>query len=1124
MFLYNLTLQGATAVSATAVGHYSGTKTQEVAVARQQRLELWRVDPSTGRLAIAHSEKMFARVRSIASLRLPGAGRDLIAVGSDGGALAVYGWEKDGWAPAAYHEFGRTGLRRNVAGQYVASDPRGRAVLVAATERAKIVYVVTRDAEARVQLASPLDAGRTAAGVCVDAVGVDVGFDNPIFAALEVGGDGTMLVYYELDLGLNHVVRRWSAAAGSGAHRLIALPGGNDGPSGVLVCGDGCVTWQHSTGTAVTAEIPQRSMADGGDGRTSLIVASAVHRMRGAFFILVLSEAGDLFKISVEWSAEDGVQRLGVAYFDTIGPAASIAILRAGFLVAAALDAGNHRVYQFTDLGESAEEGAFHPRAELQSLALVDEADAAAPLLASSVLRLTDEPAPQIYTLGGRGSLATLRIVRHGAEAGELAEAALPGTPQSVHAAGSLIAVSFADATLALSVGEEVAEVPDSGLATDEPTLALAELDGNGLAQITPRAVRHVHSDGRVSEWAAPATVSCAAANSRQCLVASNARVLCFELREPLDELRECTRELDAHATCLALASVPPGRLRAPFAAVGCTDSTVRLFALDDGPDAEEEEEEGEPRAAIATLACTAEPHSVALVDLGGSLTLLVGLVNGALLRVAVDRASGALATPRTRVLGARPVLIRSMPSRNAALALSSAPYVCHAVRGRVLVTPLAYDALDDAATAPTAGGGGGSDGLVAVAGDSLRILALDRLEAAPGDAAFNSAAIPLQQTPRAFALHPESRHFAIIECDRLPASESYTSLVRVVSPFTGESTHIKELPAGHAAVSLALVTLGGEYLLAVGVANGLTLKPRACTDASVHVYRWTTNGTCLELLHATQVDDIPQCLAEFGGQLLVSLGGALRLYALGRRQLLRKAHTAVAPNAIVAVRVLGERLFVADVNASVRLVVFASSTFRVLVDDALPRFVSTIHVLDPDTVVGGDKFGNLFVLRLPERVSSLLDADPSGARIIHARPRLLGAAYKWDVLAEFHIGDIPTSIDTCSLAPAARPAIFYTTLLGSFQVAIPFVSRSDQTFFCALERAIRDLAPPMSGRDHRTFRSSYIPVRAVIDGDLCETYFGLDNDARQAIANQLDRDDDDILKKLEDIRAMSAF
>ena len=80
-------------------------------------------------------------------------------------------------------------------------------------------------------------------------VGVDVGFDNPLFACLELDYDEVdedttsdtvdsltqTLTFYELDLGLNHVVRKESLELGQRgefANKLIAVPGGGDGPSG----------------------------------------------------------------------------------------------------------------------------------------------------------------------------------------------------------------------------------------------------------------------------------------------------------------------------------------------------------------------------------------------------------------------------------------------------------------------------------------------------------------------------------------------------------------------------------------------------------------------------------------------------------------------------------------------------------------------------------------------------------------------------------------------------------------------------------------------------------------------------------------------------------------------------
>lgn len=96
------------------------------------------------------------------------------------------------------------------------------------------MYILNRDAAANLTISSPLEAHK-AQTIIHSIVGVDVGFENPLFACLEVDyseadQDPTgaafesaekMLTYYELDLGLNHVVRKWSDVTDSRANMLI---------------------------------------------------------------------------------------------------------------------------------------------------------------------------------------------------------------------------------------------------------------------------------------------------------------------------------------------------------------------------------------------------------------------------------------------------------------------------------------------------------------------------------------------------------------------------------------------------------------------------------------------------------------------------------------------------------------------------------------------------------------------------------------------------------------------------------------------------------------------------------------------------------------------------------------
>lgn len=63
-------------------------------------------------------------------------------------------------------------------------DPRGRAILTAAIEKQKFVYVMERKEE-KLFLHSPREAHKSHS-VTIDAVALDTGSDNALFACLEM--------------------------------------------------------------------------------------------------------------------------------------------------------------------------------------------------------------------------------------------------------------------------------------------------------------------------------------------------------------------------------------------------------------------------------------------------------------------------------------------------------------------------------------------------------------------------------------------------------------------------------------------------------------------------------------------------------------------------------------------------------------------------------------------------------------------------------------------------------------------------------------------------------------------------------------------------------------------------
>ena len=95
---------------------------------------------------------------------------------------------------------------------------------------------MNRDNVARLTISPPLEAHKSHT-IFYSVFGVDCGFDNPIFAAIELDyseadldstGQATSeaqknLTFYELDLGLNHVSRKWSEQVDNGANMLAMV-------------------------------------------------------------------------------------------------------------------------------------------------------------------------------------------------------------------------------------------------------------------------------------------------------------------------------------------------------------------------------------------------------------------------------------------------------------------------------------------------------------------------------------------------------------------------------------------------------------------------------------------------------------------------------------------------------------------------------------------------------------------------------------------------------------------------------------------------------------------------------------------------------------------------------------
>jgi splicing factor 3B subunit 3 len=719
-------------------------------------------------VTILHQE-VFGIIRALMPFRLAGSPKDYILIGSDSGRIITMEYlpEKNTFQRIHCETYGKSGVRRVVPGQYIAVDPKGRACLIASVEKNKLVYVLNRDAQLNYTISSPLEAHKQ--GAIVFAVtSLDVGYENPIFAALEVDytevdQDPTgqqyetlpkTLVYYELDLGLNHVVRKWSDVVDRRSNFLLAVPGGADGPGGVLVGTEDWIYYKHQNRETFRVPIPKRKgipNEEKSQARKQIIIAGVMHKMKQTFFSLVQNEDGDIFKISFPLSEDRKLTGLKVKYFDTVPTATALCILKSGYLYTPT-EFGNQMVYKFEKLGDDDQEqdflsedfdedamqygqkALFTPR-PLENLSLADEIVSMNPIMGSKVVNLTGEDAPQIYTINGSGARSSFRKLVHGLDVNEMATTNSDKPVENVwttkittddqYARYIVLSYMGAKESTVLSIGESVEALPDSqtGFISKVRTLAVQQMGEDLLLQVHETGMRLIRPGGHTIDWKAPThrTIRQVATNARQVvLFLSNGELAYFEYAEGQLNEYEQRKRFDNNITCLAIAEVPEGRVRTDFLAVGADDNTVQIISLDENSTLERLSIQA--LSALPTSLCIVAMEDAAGQRLAQTLYLHIGLENGLYLRTILDTTDGSLSDTRRRFLGTKAVKLVQIEvqKQSCVLAMSSRSWLAYNQSAGLTLTPLSYPPLESAWRFSN-GDWGVDEGIVGVEGVNLR-------------------------------------------------------------------------------------------------------------------------------------------------------------------------------------------------------------------------------------------------------------------------------------------------------------------------------------------------------------------------------------------------------------------
>lgn len=1234
---YALTLEAASApTAAVTCNAIPGLKThnQQIFEARGERIYLHRITENADRTEVKIStvveQDVLGIVRGVSAFRIPGTTTDQLVIASDSGRVAMMNYDhaKNSFKRIHLETFGKSGVRRTIPGQYLANDPRGRCYMLASVEKNKVVYIVNRNSAAEVVISSPHEANQWAS-LCFGICALDTGWEHPVFAALEVDyndaeSDPTgemyrkrekQLVYYTVDLGLNHVVKSWSDVVDYSANLMFGVPGGQDGPSGVLVCCEDRIYYRHDKASPLCIPIPRRKGATEDPGRKRLIVAGCLHlsKARHEFFFLLQTEDGDVFKLTMDMEqdaqgrATSQPARLKLKYYDTFPVATTMLLIRKGYIYIAASNGGS-RLYHVNDLAddeevephnnftsddispdpaEDYEPNYFTPRG-LTFTSLAVEMPSLHPLMRTRVENLTNEDAPQIYAIQGTGSASQFKTIRHGLNITEIVSNSLGGIPfdnlwslrhrrSDPYHSYLLLSSAYGDRTIVLSIGDEVETMEDSPFLTNRATLTSALMGEGTLLQTHARGVRTINPQGQITTWDPPShrTIACASANDYQLLLGlSSSELVFFFMSEEgaLSQLEEMP-EMSGKITALSVGQTPKGQQQAKYAVVGCDDCTIRVLSI----------ELDSPLEARSVQALSAVPTSIEVVSQvePGSGTVVnyvhIGLQSGLYLRAIIDEVTGELGEVRTKFLGARqtqifPVALgEEEDKQQAVVACSSRPWLGynHPTSSQYTLTPLVTGALEAAR-------GFVSEHLrclCAVQDGNLVIFSIDDLS---GRLATSS--VPLKYTPRAMSRNPwfpvfyavgsdgntlsqrtkrelrlkagaemsdangEDEEEGVTELDRhLGHSRSehhWASCIQALDPVYGkgilQTLELEENEAALSCVAVPFESRDWEVYLAVGTGQHLVPGEVITDDTAnkpkgyVHIYRLTEDGTRMTLEHKTPFDAPVYALHPFNGRLAIGVGPDLYIHDIGLKSLLRKSRGTVAPTTITNIASMGNRLIISDVSESLTYIVYKPSPHNRMIpfaDDTVPRWMTSMTMVDYETVAGGDKFGNLFLLRAPEQASKEADEEGIGGFIVNERSYLNGAPYRLELRAHYFAQDIPMSLQRTPLVAGGQDVLFYSGLQGTLGVLVPFVSREDVEFFTQLEGLVRaEDAGNGVGRDHLMYRGYYAPVKAVVDGDLCERFSRLGWEGKQKVAGELEREVGEVERKVQEFRGRVAF
>ncbi|QID87104.1 pre-mRNA-splicing factor rse1 [Saccharomyces pastorianus] len=719
LYLYHLTLQKQTNFVHSCIGHFvdldagSNNGQSQLCVATETHLELY--DTAEGELKlITRFQNLFTTITSMRSLDLPHAGSTanssncptFLVLTSDSGNLSIVQITRHAGAfklrTLVNQPLTRTTLRRASPISYMEVDPNGRCIILSSVEQNKLCFLV--DFARELRISSPLEIIRPHM-ITLDMTACDVNFNNPCFIALEMDSMAASLsvhlIFYVLELGLNHIVKKADYSVNPSANFILSLPdlskynittSLNDNnydrdedslfnPFVVIGFENHILIKDMNGFYSLKVQIPQRAAASNLQ-KSVTIISGIVQKLKNDFFVLLQSNYGDLFKLTITPDINDRNRPLvKLSYFDTIQNSNQLHIFKSGYLFALS-EMNNNFLFQFEKLGVENDLSkiltskdpnkplVFQPSTNLQNLSILSQQLNLNPLGSSQISN--DSPLSIVTQHHTNSKLLTLTS---GVNYSNLISTNLPPNatklwliphPAATNNNNNLLFISFPKKTMILQIDNESMEelTPDEVARStfklsQDTTIHTCLMSSHSIIQVCTTELRQIVPIDKTGfsnklTWVPPAGIRiiCATSSKTQLIVSlSNYELVYFKIDSSSNSLIELTThpELDTLPCKLA---VEQDSQHSDLLAIADDEGMIKIMSLRD---------QKEDFLTVISLQLANEKVSDMIMvrdPLTRLLNLHVGLVNGVYMRFHIQEIDGLFTDIKRRFLGLKPVVL----------------------------------------------------------------------------------------------------------------------------------------------------------------------------------------------------------------------------------------------------------------------------------------------------------------------------------------------------------------------------------------------------------------------------------------------------------------------------------